>query len=113
MRLIRRHGRSSAIPQRLAREGLRSGVEKLAELMRRHGERALQGDSGFFADIVVQGRSWAEGYSLDVLASQIRPKAEAAFREGRYREAAELYGRIAARLSVVEKAKLGVARKRS
>ncbi len=94
-------------------EALVSGVEQLAELVRRYGERALRDEPEFFADLRKQRESSAEAYSLDVLAEQTRPKAEAAFREGRYRDAAELYEGIAARLSVAEQAKLAAARKRS
>lgn len=90
-----------------------SGVERLAELLGRYGDRALRDDPGFFDDLRRQRQSWAENYALDVLAEHTRPKAEAAFREGRYREAAELYERIAARLSPAEKAKLAAARKLS
>ena len=92
---------------------LASGLERLAELVVRYGDRALRDDPGFFADLRRQRQFWAETYALDVLAAQTRPKAEAAFRDGRYREAAELYERIAARLSPAEKAKLAAARKRS
>ena len=94
-------------------EALVSGVERLAELVHRYGERALRDEPEFFADLRKQQESWAEAYSLDVLAEQVRPKAEAAFREGRYRDAAELYEGISARLNVVEQAKFVAARKRS
>lgn len=100
-------------PAATTRAGLVSGVNRLAELMRRYGDRALQGDLEFLADLRRQRESWAKDYALDVRAAQIRPKAEAAFREGRYREAAEFYEQIAPRLSLVERAKLAAARKRS
>ncbi len=100
-------------PAATTQKSLKSGVERLADLMRCNGKRALLGDPDFFADLRRQRQSWAEAYALDVLARQIRPKAEAAFRGGRYQEAAELYEKIAARLSPAEKAKLAVARKRS
>jgi len=93
--------------------GVVSGVTRLAELARRYGDRALRDDPEFFADLMRQRESWKDAFALDVLERQTRPKAEAAFREGRYLEAAELYERIAARLSPAEKAKLAAARKRS
>jgi hypothetical protein len=49
---------------------------------------------------------------MDVLASHVRPKTEAAFRERRYREAADLYEKIRARLTPTEVKKLEFARKR-
>lgn len=100
-------------PAATTQAGLVSGVERLAELLRRYGDRALRDDPEFFAGLRRQRKSWARDYELDVRAGQIRPKAEAAFREGRYREAAELYEQIAPRLSPAEQAKLAAARKRS
>jgi hypothetical protein len=52
-------------------------------------------------------KSWSEGYALDVLEKQLRPKAQAAFQQGNYREAAELYERIRPRLSAAEEKKTG------
>ena len=60
-----------------------------------------------------QRESWSVDYALDVLAEQIRPQAEAAFRGRQYREAAKLYERIAKRLTPTELKKLGMARRRS
>lgn len=92
---------------------LASGIKQLAVLVRQYGERALRNDPAFFAELRRQQKAWAEAYALDVLARQIRPKAEAAFRAGRYREAAELYAKIGPRLSPTEQKKLEAARKRS
>jgi hypothetical protein len=92
--------------------GIAEGLTRLAELVKRYGKLALQGDAEFFTAIEKQRAAWAEGYALDVLAEQIRPKAEAAFREGHYQEAADLYEKIAPRLSPAEQQKLAAARKR-
>ena len=91
---------------------LAAGIEHLADLLRRYGERALQDDPEFFADLRRQRQVCAEILELDVLERQIRPKAATAFQQGRYGEAAELYEKIAARLSAAERAKLAAARKR-
>ena len=91
---------------------LEAAVDRVAELLRLFGKRALCDDPEFFVDLRRQRKSWSEAYALDVLADQIRPKAEAAFREGRYQDATELYERIAPRLSAAEQQKLAVARKR-
>jgi hypothetical protein len=91
---------------------LSAAVDRLADLVSQYAGRAFRNDPVFFTDLRQQRKSWSETYALDVLAQQIRPKAEAAFREGRYREAAELYGRIRARLTPTEIKKLEVARQR-
>jgi hypothetical protein len=54
-----------------------------------------------------------EQYWLDMQCRHVRPKAETAFREGRYREAAELYREIRAGLTPAEIKKLALAEKRS
>lgn len=88
------------------------GIHRLADLVRRYGQRALEDDNEAFAELRDKRRVWSEAYALDVLAEQTRPKAEAAFREGKYREAAALYEKIAPRLGPAELKKLAVARKR-
>lgn len=88
-------------------------LEQLVELVRGYGGPALLGDAAFYLALDVQRRSWAEEYELDVLAGQLRPKAEAAFRHGDYREAAELYERIRPCLSAAELKKLSVAKMRA
>jgi hypothetical protein len=90
-----------------------SSVKKIAELVRRYGRDALEADPVFFARMRQQRQDWAKAFELQVRADQNRPRAEAAFREGRYREAAELYEEMAAALTPVEKKKLALARRRS
>ena len=50
---------------------------------------------------------------VDVLASQVRPKADAAFRDKKYEEAVRLYRSIEPRLTDVERQKLALADRRS
>ena len=88
------------------------GVARLADDVRLYATRALQGDPGFFAAARERSKKWSEEYALEVLAAQVRPQAEAAFREGRYREAAELYKQIATCLTPSERKKLEMARSR-
>lgn len=92
---------------------LAGALARLQELVRRYGERALRCDAEYFSILEKQRKSWAEGYALDVLEGQLRPKADAAFRNGDYRRAAELYEQIRARLSAVELKKLALARVRA
>lgn len=88
-------------------------LHEIADLVRRYGERDLCNDPAFFALLHKQRKEWAKQYAFDVRCEQVRPKAEAAFREGRYREAAELYREIRAGLSPAEIKKLAIAEKRS
>ncbi len=93
-------------------EGIAASVEELAALMQHYGFGALSGEQEFVAVLEQQGKQWAEGYALDVLAAQLRPQAEVAFRRGSYEQAAELYGRIRERLSPAEVKKLSLALER-
>jgi hypothetical protein len=93
-------------------EGVVAGLEELRSTLRRYGAAALQGDQHFFSMLEVQRKHWAEEYALDVLADQLRPKAEDAFRAGDYARAAELYARIRARLSPAETIKLRLSEER-
>jgi hypothetical protein len=92
--------------------GIAEGLVQLEGLVKQYGERALGGDPAFFAALAQQRKSWAEEYALDVLASQLRPQAEAAFRSGNYRQAADIYQRIRPRLCAAELKKLALAKER-
>ena len=50
---------------------------------------------------------------LDSKAYQIRPKADAAFRRGDYKEAVKLYSSIEPALSSLERKKLKLAKKKA
>jgi len=89
------------------------GLEELSALMKRYGAAALRGDPQFFSALAKQREQWSEDYALDVLADQLRPQADEAFRRGDYSTAAELYGRIRVRLSPAETKKLALAEDRS
>lgn len=91
---------------------LTEGLARLQGLIKRYGQRALQADPAFFVALGNQRKAWAEGYALEVLEGQLRPKADEAFRRGNYREAAELYERIQSRLTPTELKKLAIARER-
>jgi hypothetical protein len=100
--------RSAATPPEV-----QSAVDRLAALVSQYADRALRNDPTVFEVLRRQQAAWAETYAMDVLEQQVRPKAEAAFREGHYKEAAELYDRIHERLSPAELMKLDISRKRS
>lgn len=93
-------------------QGVATGLEELSELMKRYGARALSGEARFFLELEKQRKSRKEEYALNVLAEQVRPKADEAFRQGDYATAADLYACIRGRLSPAELKKLTLAEKR-
>nr|VFK22548.1 MAG: hypothetical protein BECKLPF1236B_GA0070989_13143 [Candidatus Kentron sp. LPFa] len=92
-------------------EGVTSGLEKLSLLMRRYSDDALRGSSLFFSMLEKKRKRWSDEYALDVLAEQLMPQANNAFRQKDYSIAANLYSRIQERLSPVEIRKLRFAEK--
>jgi hypothetical protein len=96
--------------QTITPQGVAEGLAQLEVLVKRYCDRALHGDLEFFSALDQCRKSWAEEYTLDVLVGQLRPKADAAFRSGCYRLAADLYERIRRRLSAAELKKLALAK---
>jgi len=94
-------------------EGVAMALDELGSLMKRYGVAALQGDPQFFSTLEKKRKVWMREYWLDILASQVRPQAEEAFRLGDYAKAAELYARVRSRLSPAETKKLQLAEERS
>lgn len=92
-------------------EAVSTSLDELGSLMNQYGRSALIGAPDFFELLGKQRNSWWEEYALDVLAEQLRPKADKAFREKDYATAAELYARIRERLSPAELKKLSLAEK--
>jgi len=91
---------------------LSTAVLRLARLVKLYCAPALEDERRFLDMLRDQRRTWSKEYALDVLAEQVRPKAEAAFRRGEYGEAFELYKKITSRLTASERKKLEIARKR-
>lgn len=95
------------------KESVRNAAATVASLLKKFGEAALIADSKCFSRLEDQRRAWSESYALDVLADQVLPRADEAFRQGRYAEAADLYERIRPRLSPAETKKLDLAKRRA
>lgn len=93
-------------------EGVVSGLKELSSLMKRYGRAVIEGDSKFFSMLENKRKLWAEEYALDVLAEQLRPQADEAFRRRDYSKAADLYSRIRKRLSPTEIKKRSLAEER-
>jgi phenylalanyl-tRNA synthetase beta subunit len=87
-------------------------LEKLSSLMKCYGNAVLKGDQQICLELKEQRNQWPEEYALDVLADQLRPQADEAFRRGNYSTAAELYARFRERLSPAETKKLKFAEER-
>lgn len=93
-------------------EGVFAGLDQLSSLMKRYCRSALDGDPQLFSILESERKSWSEEYALDVLADQLRPQADEAFRQRNYAKSAELYSRIRDRLSPAEIKKLSIAAER-
>jgi hypothetical protein len=89
-----------------------SGLDRLVDLFNRYGLAALRGGATYFADLKEKRKAGLEAYAFKVRSSQIRRKASAAFQEGRYADVVALYQEIESVLSLVEKKRLAIARKR-
>ena len=100
-------------PAATTQDVLAKSLLKLEKLVKQYCKQALQGNQDVFEALNIQRKTWAKKYALEVLAGQLRPRADEAFRLGRYHEAAELYKRIRPLLSPAEIKKLTIAEKRS
>lgn len=100
-------------PAMLTEEGVVAGLEQVSQLFRRYGGEALNGCRDYYLLLDKRRKQRSKDYSMDVLARQLRPKANDAFREKDYATAVELFSQIQPRLSPVELKKLSVARERS
>ena len=90
-----------------------SGVADVAKTFESHGARALHDFTALLPELQAQREAWLQQFEQEVLARQLRPKAEQAFRERRYPEAAALYQRFSSQLTPAERKKLEVARRRT
>ncbi|MCA3078939.1 MAG: hypothetical protein ING71_09150 [Rhodocyclaceae bacterium] len=90
-----------------------SGLSRLSGLVRQFCGPALNCDASFFEALRQQRELWTEKYWLEMRASQVRPKAETAFRNRDYQQAAFFYDQIRACLSATELKKLALAKSRA
>ena len=92
---------------------LSHALTRLAGLIKIYGKAEISGDRLVFSALRKQRQSWSENYALEVLASQMRPKAEEAFRKGDYVNAVNFYKKFEKQLTNVEIRKLAMAQERS
>jgi hypothetical protein len=94
-------------------ELVKTGVKKVSETFQKYAVDALRGDPTIFSKLKIQREQMTESYAREVLAGHVKPKAEDAFRNKNYKEAAELYESIRTELSPAELKKLEYAKKHS
>jgi hypothetical protein len=96
--------------------GIEIGVDRLAAMLQSCIQLVHTGDTGdthVYRELDQRRAAVSKNLALDVLAEQLRPKAELAFRAKDYRRAAEFYDQIRERLSLSELRKLEIAKARS
>lgn len=93
-------------------EEMTEGVRVLVGILQKYGKDVLAGQDRAFRQLSTQRLNRSELYGVETVAEHVRPKAEAAFREGNYAKAAELYQSIRRVLTEVELRKLTIAEKK-
>ena len=91
---------------------LRVGLGQLAAQVEHYVLPALAGNPEVFGELLRQRQAWSKAYAAEVLARQIRPRAEQAFRERDYARVVELLSEVEGELTPAEKQKLDYARRR-
>ena len=94
-------------------EGLREGLEQLSAMVKTFAPRALRGEAEFFALLDEKKHTWSYEYALDVLAEQVRPMAESAFKRKEYSKVVELYEQVLPLLTATELKRLDISRARA
>ncbi len=92
-------------------DAVMAGVKKLSTILKKYAESFLNDAPNIFGKLAKQQKECAKELALEVLSKQVRPKAEEAFRNKNYVEAAKLYESIESELSTSECKKLEYARK--
>lgn len=92
---------------------LLAALAELRLIFEEYAEPALTGDETFFAALEKQRALWSKQFALEVLADQLRPQADAAFRSQDYAMAAKLYSQIESLLTPTERKKFVIAQQRS
>jgi hypothetical protein len=90
---------------------VRKGVFQLCELFKKYAGKAIFADESTFTLLAKQTGDWKKSYAKEVLASQVRPKANAAFSNRNYGDAVCLYESIFSELTPAELKKLEFAQK--
>lgn len=92
---------------------LSTGLLQLRGLVEKYGVPALAGDAEFASELDRSSKEFVDSYELEVLARNVRPRAERAFQARDFRKAAKLYESIRFALTSVELKKLELAARRA
>ncbi|MCY3000243.1 MAG: hypothetical protein NTV21_00330 [Planctomycetota bacterium] len=94
------------------REALAEALDELREFLLIHALPVLRRDAQFFAQVLRERSASARERHLVWEADRLRPMAETAFHERRFAEAVALFEQFPDRLTVLDRAKLALARRR-
>ena len=90
---------------------VKKGVFQLCKLFKRYAGKALLADESTFSLLSKLRDDWKEAFAKEVLVSQLRPKANDAFRRKNYDEVIRFYESIRSELTPAEEKKLAYAKK--
>ena len=90
---------------------VKKGIYQLCELFKEHAGEAIIGDEHTFKLLAKLREDWSESFAQEIMAGQVRPKANTAFSKKNYAEATYLYESISSELTPAELKKLKFARK--
>lgn len=91
---------------------IENALSNQASRLRKYGRRVWEGDISIWTDLEKQRIQWAQQYSQEVLLSQSRPVAEAAFRNRDFQKVVTVLAEVEDLLTPAERSKLRYARKK-
>ncbi len=93
--------------------GVNEGLGNLSRLVKLYAAKPLQGHEAVFSKLDVQRKKWGERLELQTKITSIKPRADYAFRQAQYANAANLYDQIRSGLTPAELKKADMARARA
>jgi hypothetical protein len=94
-----------------SREGVQQFVPKVAELLKKYGERFLRGDPEFYDELAKANERASADYTRRQLIEGVRKKANSAWAEKNYRRVVDLYQPLREDLTEIESRRLAYAEK--
>lgn len=87
-------------------------VPKVAELLKKYGDRFLEGDAGFYNDLEVANERASQEYTRRLIVERTKSQAGCAWTEKDYARVVDLYQPIREELTQIELKRLAYAEKR-